>query len=67
AQVFARVEELAAIGLEVPVVAEVLHGLKRKGWPIAKTVVPMDEAVELIGGLWLKARAGRWDADCGAT
>lgn len=55
AQVFARVEELTAIGLEVPVVAEVLHGLKQEGWPIDKTVVPMDEAVELISGLWPKA------------
>lgn len=48
-EVFARVEELSGIGMGVPVVTEVLHGLQQRGWPPGETVVPMEPAVEWIG------------------
>ncbi|NPV91711.1 MAG: energy-coupling factor transporter ATPase [Firmicutes bacterium] len=47
-EVFARVEELTSIGMGVPVVTEVLHGLQRRGWPPGETVVTMERAVDWI-------------------
>lgn len=48
-EVFARVEELSGIGMGVPVVTEVLHGLQQRGWPSGETVIPLEPAVEWIG------------------
>lgn len=53
-EVLTRVEELTAIGLEAPVVTEVLHGLKKRNWPIGETALPVREAADRISELWRK-------------
>lgn len=53
-EVLTRVEELTAIGLEAPVVTEVLHGLKKRNWPISETALPVQEAADRISELWHK-------------
>ncbi|WP_312647842.1 energy-coupling factor transporter ATPase [Aminipila sp.] len=45
-EVFARREELTAIGLSVPPIAELLYQLRDKGFQINPDVLSMDEAVE---------------------
>nr|WP_315024735.1 energy-coupling factor transporter ATPase [uncultured Aminipila sp.] len=45
-KVFARRDELTAIGLSVPPIAELLYQLRDKGFEINPDVLSMDEAVE---------------------
>lgn len=45
-EVFARRDELTAIGLSVPPIAELLYQLRDKGFEINPDVLSMDEAVE---------------------
>lgn len=45
-EVFARRDELTAIGLSVPPIAELLYQLRDKGFQIDPDVLSMDEAVE---------------------
>ncbi len=47
-EVFQNVEQLKAIGLEVPLVTELAHRLRKKGIAIPKDIVTIEEMVEYI-------------------
>ena len=52
AAVFARVEELQAIGLDVPQTAELLHQLRREGIDCPEDALSVEDCVEALCGLW---------------
>lgn len=51
AAVFARVEELQAIGLDVPQTAELLHQLRREGIDCPEDALSVEDCVEALCGL----------------
>ncbi|HOL17499.1 MAG TPA: ATP-binding cassette domain-containing protein, partial [Bacillota bacterium] len=47
-EIFARVEQLKALGLEPPQVIEIMHRLKDKGFSVPLSILNLEEALEAI-------------------
>ncbi len=45
-EVFSRVEELKAVGLDVPQVTELMHSLRRAGLPVREDIITEEECAE---------------------
>jgi energy-coupling factor transport system ATP-binding protein len=52
-EVFADVEEIKALGLDVPQVTELLYELKKEGFEIPLEILDVDEAVEVLKALMI--------------
>lgn len=52
--VFSQVEELHRLGLGVPQVTQVLHGLKERGWPVHTEATDVPGAARCILEAWRK-------------
>ncbi len=57
AEVFARGDELRALGLDVPVTAKVLEGLRRLGWDVPASAPGVEETAAAIAAAYPAARA----------
>ena len=45
-EVFSRVEELKAVGLDVPQVTELMHSLRQAGLPVREDIITEEECAE---------------------
>jgi energy-coupling factor transport system ATP-binding protein len=52
AQIFSRVGELKAIGLDVPQAAELAHGLKQAGFALAKDIITDEDCADALVALF---------------
>jgi energy-coupling factor transport system ATP-binding protein len=64
AQIFSHVEELKAIGLDVPQAAELAHGLRQAGFSLADGIITDDDCAEALVALF-KTRGVKAFGDCG--
>jgi hypothetical protein len=48
ADVFTQSELLQGLGLELPIVAQVVEGFRRRGWPISMTITDAAVLVEVL-------------------
>ncbi|WP_265446601.1 energy-coupling factor transporter ATPase [Acetivibrio straminisolvens] len=54
-EIFSRVEEMKALGLDVPQVAELCHELKKNGYNVPDNILTVEEAVQWLAGKIAKA------------
>ncbi|ADU73565.1 energy-coupling factor transport system ATP-binding protein [Acetivibrio thermocellus AD2] len=54
-QIFSKVEEIKALGLDVPQVAELFHELKKDGYNVPDNILTVEEAVQCLAEMIAKA------------
>ncbi|NLU26004.1 MAG: energy-coupling factor transporter ATPase [Hungateiclostridium thermocellum] len=54
-QIFSKVEEIKALGLDVPQVAELFHELKKDGYNVPDNIFTVEEAVQCLAEMIAKA------------
>lgn len=61
AEIFARGDELAAMGLQVPQVTQIMEQLRAKGYPVPAGVLTVRQAAEVLLPLIRKQKGGQAD------
>ena len=57
-EIFARAEEMRALGLDIPVVTTLLRRLAQEGWPVDTSIVDLAQAREEIIRAWKLKKGG---------